>query len=115
VVISEDIDKEWKKHQSSFALKWRVAMEQKGKVENLGRLDCETLKNRIQALALQKTSARRQMQKDALLVVAAQAADRVIVSLDNEARDLFAEHAKQLRTPRGIEWRNPVEEPIPWV
>ena len=55
------------------------------------------------------------MQKDALLIVAAQAADRVIVTLDNKARGLFMEHATQLKTPRGITWRNPAEEPIPWT
>ena len=115
LAISADIEKEWKKHQSNFTLKWRVAMEQRGKVQNLGPIDCGRLKNRIQALDLQKPSQQRLMQKDALLVVAAQATDRVIVSLDNAARDLFAEHAKQLRTPRGLRWRNPAEEAIPWI
>ena len=90
-------------------------MEQRGKVQNLGPIDCGRLKNRIQALDPQRPSQQRIMQKDALLVVAAQATDRVIVSLDNAARDLFVEHAKQLRTPRGLKWRNPAEETIPWI
>jgi len=115
LAISTDIDREWKKHQSRFTLGWRLAMEQKGKVQNFGTLDCDSLKNRIQALKLRKPSEQRAMQKDALLIVAAQAADRVIVSLDNKARELFMEHAKQLKTPRGIKWRNPPEEPIPWT
>ena len=115
LAVNRDIDREWKKHQSSFALKWRLAMVQKGKVDDLGSQNCGPLKNRIQALKLKKPSEKRVMQKDALLIVAAQAADRVIVSLDNEARDLFEKHAKQLRTPRGIAWRNPVDEPVPWT
>ena len=115
VAFSTEIDMEWKTHQSNFALKWRVAMEQKGKVQNLGHLDCGRLKNRIRALNLEKTSEERAMQKDALLVVAAQAADRVVVSLDNKARGLFMKHATQLKTPRGLMWRNPAEEPIPWT
>lgn len=55
------------------------------------------------------------MQKDALLIIAAQAADRIVVSLDNRARDLFMEHANLLRTPRGVQWRNPTEEKIEQV
>ncbi|MBI4472546.1 MAG: hypothetical protein HY646_07745 [Acidobacteria bacterium] len=98
-----------------FRLTWRLAMEQKGKVQHLGSVDCGPLKNRIRALNLRKPSEQLAMQKDALLIVAAQAADRVIVSLDNEARSLFMKYAKQLKTPRGIKWRNPEKEPIPWT
>ena len=114
LAINADVDKEWRKHQSNFARQWRVAMVQKDKVKDLGHQDCSTLKNRIQALELNKPSLRA-MQKDAFLIVAAQAADRVIVSVDNVARDLFEKHAKQLKTPLGIKWRNPEEEPVPWT
>lgn len=114
LVINADIDKEWKNHASAFARAWRVAMVQKGKVNDLGHQDCGTLKNRIEGLQLNKSSLRA-MQKDAFLVVAAQAADRVIVSLDNVACNLFEQHATQLKTPRGITWRNPEEEPVPWT
>jgi hypothetical protein len=66
-------------------------------------------------LTLEKPSGRRIMRKDAHLIVAAQAADRVIVTLDDEARDLFKEHARQLKTAQGITWRNSEEEPVPWA
>src|SRR3989442_5251472 len=91
LAMSTDIDTEWRKHQSRFTLGWRLAMEQKGKGQNFGTLDCDSLKKSIQALNLKKPSDQRAMQKDALLIVAAQAADRVIVSLDNKARELFVE------------------------
>ena len=113
LVLSNDLQQEWTKHESSFTRHWRVAMEQKGKVVKLGRLDSGTLQNRIDALKIQK-APKRAMKKDALLVVAAQAADRTVVSLDNEARDLFQKHANQLKTPRGIIWRNPEKDAIPW-
>jgi predicted nucleic acid-binding protein len=90
-------------------------MEQNGKVHRLGHQDCGPLKNRIHALALEKPSGQRIMRKDAHLIAAAQAADRVIVTLDHVARDLFKEHAERLKTPQGIQWRNPEEEPVPWA
>lgn len=115
LAMSAEIDKEWKKHQSRFTRAWRLDMVQRDKVRNLGSLDSGPLKNRIQSLKLSKPSEQAAVEKDALLVVAAQAADRIVVSLDNAARDLFIKHAARLRTPRGIKWRNPEEEPIPWA
>jgi hypothetical protein len=113
--MNEEIRKEWEYHETDFSRTWRNAMEQKGKILHLGGQDSGPLKNRIRALALRRPSGKRIMEKDAHLIVAAQAADRVIVTLDNEARGLFKEHARQLKTPQGITWRNPEEEPVPWA
>ena len=111
LALTADIDNEWKTHQSKFTTTWRVAMEQRGKIRHLGDVDCGRLQNRIRALNLPRQSEKEAMAKDALLIVAAQAADRVIVSLDDAARALFEEHAGELRTPRGIDWQNPTAAP----
>src|SRR5260370_25027197 len=96
--MNSDLEQEWKTHESAFARSWRVAMVQAGKVRNLGPQDCGTLKNRLEALGLNKPSVRA-MQKDAFLVVAAQAADREIVSVESVARLLFETQTRQPQTP----------------
>ena len=40
LAINADVEREWKKHQSDFTRKWRIDMEQKGKVNHLGPQDC---------------------------------------------------------------------------
>src|SRR6266404_1453377 len=112
LVLSNEIETEWHRHQSRFTLRWLKTMADRDKIDRKGALNQDALRNRIAALPI-KLQCRRAMAKDAALIVAAQVGDRVIVSLDNKARDLFNRHAETLRTPKGILWRNPEEDNIP--
>jgi hypothetical protein len=61
---------------------------------------------------------RNAMFKDMCLIEAAIATDQLIVSLDDTARSLFGECARQVGELRNIAWVNPAnpdETPIPWL
>jgi len=73
--------------------------------------------DRVDRLTAAETQ-RASMKKDWLLIQAAVATDRSVVSLDKHARELFARAASQLRSLRQIAWVNPdqpEENPIEWL
>ena len=58
------------------------------------------------------------MQKDFMLIVAALAADRVVISLDETVRKLFDQAAQRVGELRSVVWVNPdseEESPLRWL
>jgi hypothetical protein len=119
VVMTKEIREEWNKHQSRFALTWlrqMIAIKQ-FKAVSLPELDQEIWEP-IEACA--KTDKERAaMTKDILLLEAALATDRRIVSLDeNTARRYFTDAAKEIVKLQPLIWVNPSKEkenPIEWL
>jgi hypothetical protein len=119
VVMTKEIREEWTKHQSRFALTWlrqMIAIKQ-FKAISLTELDQEIWEP-IKACA--KTDKERAaMTKDILLLEAALATDRRIVSLDeNTARRYFTDAAKEIVKLQPLIWVNPSKEkenPIEWL
>ena len=106
VVMTGEIAKEWKKHQSRFAYLWRYSMEARKKVDRPAQMLPQGIRETIQLSSL-NGKGQREMLKDAHLLEAAVASDRIIVSLDEGARTLFSQ-AKVLRRCVGrITWVNP--------
>ncbi len=117
VVLTEDISKEWKRHQSKFAMQWRVSMFARKKLVSVTVSSNEVLHNKIERVAFDDKS-RKAMLKDMLLIEAAMATDRVIVSLDEIVRNLFGMAATSIGELRAIVWVNPDktdEECISWL
>lgn len=66
----------------------------------------ESLREQL-AEAATSEPTRRAMVKDAHLIEAARAADRIVVSLDERARALFREAALAVSELRAVMWANP--------
>ena len=106
VVWTEEIIREWNLHQSRFARRWRLTMKQKGKDVVLSDPAHQPLRQGIDDTA--RTESQRQaMQKDCCLIEAALATDLSVVSLDENARKLFADASANVNELKNVVWVNP--------
>ena len=115
VVMSEAIQIEWDHHQSTYSRKWRMSMYARKRFfrSDVGR--DESLRRRIASLAATQQNAAA---KDAHLVEAAIATDRLVSSRDDHARSLFREVSVSVQELKPIIWVNPTrcaESPIRWL
>jgi len=109
LVLTSEIAGEWKRHRSRFTYHWYAAMVARRKVvRRLQRRDPE-FQSRLGETAL-ADKAREAARKDLPLVEAALSSDRVVVSLDDEARNLFSQLSSVATELRGLMWVNPVRE-----
>lgn len=93
-VMTPEISEEWKPHRSNFARKWLVEMYGRRKVQYIKAVVDRDLRGRIEHVAACKTDKERDARrKDFLLIEAAVATDRTVISLDDIARTLFARAA----------------------
>lgn len=106
-VFPPQLTEEWKRNASSFAQSWRVAMERRQKIDWIeGKPDDELREAIANHAASEKDEAA--MEKDAFLLEAAQAtADRMVASLDENARSLFRSLAGGFSRIGTIVWVNP--------
>jgi hypothetical protein len=117
VVITADIQREWRNHFSSYSLLWLGAMQAKRKV-----VVCEP-ERRIElqkAMAAEgfTTIEEAAVLKDVLLIEAAVETDNAVVSLDEQARRLYIRLARRVPAIRSTVWVNPVrfeDRPIEWL
>jgi hypothetical protein len=117
MAVSAAIDKEWNKHQSGFARRWRRSMFAKKKIN---RVECgadDGLRKELEEAGANEKQIIA-MLKDVHLIEAARAADSRIVALDEVVRHLFRQAASSVSTLRGIFWVNPdieKESPLKWL
>jgi hypothetical protein len=105
MALTTPIREEWRRHQSKFAKRWRLAMYARKKIVVLQEVEDHALEARI--LDTGHTDEQRQaMLKDIPLIMAALQADYIVVSRDENARTLF-----QMEELNAITWVNPVFEP----
>jgi len=88
---------EWRRHQSLFAARWLAEMRSKAKVVEIADVRNEEL--RAQAPLSLST------QKDLHLIEAALPTDRIVVSLDQRAREELA-----VQAAADVMWVDPVDE-----
>jgi len=108
VVMTSDITLEWNKHQSNFARRWRVGMVARKKLDLVHDVTDNELLDKVMRTATNQKD-REAMLKDFCLIEAAMATDQTVISLDEEARNLFAEAARAVGELRSIVWVNPAE------
>jgi predicted nucleic acid-binding protein len=106
VVFSEECLAEWKEHEGDFARGWRARMVARRRVLFLESCLDERLREKLAEAATSQTR-RRAIVKDAHLLEAAREADRIVVSLDEEARGLFRDAAVHVTEIRSVTWANP--------
>lgn len=109
-VLTEEIQQEWDRHQSRFASEWRVSMVKLGKVDPLATQADVDLRQAIREAAPEEKVAEK-MLKDVRLIEAAQLADGIVISLDDNARDHFARIAARVSELSKVIWVNPAKEP----
>lgn len=109
VVTSQTILAEWRKHASRFANTWLAELVSRGRIahvdESVPQIDLDALE-----LAAKKHQAGfNLMVKDLLLVEAALATDRRILSLDEHAREAFRRACASIVALQKILWANPAQ------
>ena len=119
VVITKDLYNEWNKHSSYFSKKWLGSMLDRSD-KKVYFAEIQPHKD-IQELIYQRCSSVRNyesMMKDMLLIEAALVSDRIIISLDEEARKLFTGLSANCDELKKVVWLNPNkpdENPISWL
>jgi hypothetical protein len=117
LVMTPDLKTEWDRRQSAFSRKWRSSMIARKRLDyhNIGAN--ESLRERIDAIA-ETDKDRKAMGKDYILIEAAIAADKIVISRDEKARNPFQKSAINIRELQNIAWVNPdkpEEDPIEWL
>ena len=116
LVMTDAIKKEWKPHISKYSRKWRRQMYARKLVIQIEVNEDETLREHIDAAV--HWDQRETVDKDAHLIEAAIATDRLVTSRDETARKVFRNASVDVRQLRHIVWVNPTqpdEEPIDWL
>jgi len=118
VVVTKEINAEWKRHRSGFAHEWKVSMYARRRIEDINPSENDTLLDKI-TTATNDPDEVEVMQKDFHLLQAALETDKIVISLDQTVRNLFANASQQVGEIRIIIWVNPErtleEQPIPWL
>ncbi|MCL1464925.1 hypothetical protein [Argonema galeatum] len=118
IVMTPDIKEEWNKHQSIFASRWRSSMVAKKKLEYLSEIVVDDeLWSQVEDFT-EFDNQRSAMIKDLLLIEAALATDKIVISLDDRVRKFFAKAAEQVNELKDIVWVNPArpeEQALLWL
>ena len=117
VVMTPEISNEWKRHQSSFARRWRVSMDARKKVYRVSPPENGERRYKIEGTATGENEV-EEMRKDFHLLEAAQETDQTVISLDETVRECFARATQHVGEIRDIVWVNPdftEEEPLVWL
>lgn len=117
IVMTPEIENEWKRHQSAFARKWRRYMEGKKKIYRLKNAVNNELRRKFENISIKDTE-KEVMLKDIHLIEAALVTDKIVISLDEEARELFYVSSTKLGELKDAIWINPgklEEKSIVWL
>lgn len=101
VVMTTEIGAEWRRHQSRVTGRWKVAMYARKKIVSLEVPANTEMRSRLTQGHLD--ADRDAILKDAHLIEACLMADRIVASLDENARTLF-----QVDELNVVTWVNPV-------
>jgi hypothetical protein len=117
LVMSDELNREWRDHGSRFALLWLGAMKDRGRLEMVGLVRDADLRQSL-GQAARDQAQRDRMFHDAHLVETARRADRLVCSRDESVRTDFSDCAPSVTQLGGIVWVNPThphEEPLAWL
>ena len=116
VVMTNAIKREWHRHISTYSRRWCRQMYGRRLVIKIEIGKDETLRERIHMAV--HSDQRETVDKDAHLIEAAIATDRLVTSRDEAARTVFGNASDDVRELRNIVWVNPTqadEKPIEWL
>ncbi len=109
VVLTDEIDAEWKKHQSKYTMLWRTAMISRKKLIIKKVCEIPKIQERL-CKANNRKCELLAMKKDLLLINAAHDNDKIVASLDNTVRKCFSDASQSVGVLKDIVWVNPCED-----
>jgi hypothetical protein len=117
LVVTVELQAEWKRHASRFAAAWILDMLKRDRATILGSVAAD---DEIQALPDQCNSVNKSeaVAKDLHLVIAALTTDKSVLSCDTTARRCFCELVEACSRLGAILWLDPVsefDETITWL
>jgi hypothetical protein len=110
------LEREWLNHLSRFSGRWLTAMQSAKLVFQTG--DVRNPDFRVRITAAVQPGVRAMVLKDAHLIEAANAADHVVVSLDDKVRRPLRDAASELIELQRLVWVNPNntnEQALDWL
>ncbi len=121
MVMTLEIRGEWKRHRSNFAYTFLVNMLSEDRIyspEEDDLLEIRKLKSKMDPISLRK-KLREELEKDFILIEAALATDKSVVSLD-KIRKRFVKicHEEELEDLKDIVWLNPdknADDALSWL
>jgi hypothetical protein len=117
VIVTDDIEKEWEDHSSSFSRNWYFRMRKRNQVKR-HRGNAENLDLRQAIFGVLPEDVHAVVTKDMHLIEAAQLADERIASKDDKVRGHFQRAAAKVEALQPIIWVNPAnkaENCIAWL
>lgn len=112
IVITNDIQQEWKRHQSLFAKTWLRTMIARKQVSILNISVNDQLRLKIEKEAINEKKCEA-MLKDIHLIEAALITDKIVISIDGTVKGYFQEVAPKVVMLRHVMWINPcIEEDL---
>jgi hypothetical protein len=117
LVMTEEISAEWEKHASRFAKRWKASMIAKKQFVYIIPQKRNDLFQKLKMIFPSNTIC-TEIDKDMRLLEAAMSTDRLIASLDDEIRKIFAKSSKTVQEISNIEWVNPEkddEKTLEWL
>ena len=110
MVLVPELGSEWKEHASTRARAWRREMEGRKKVCRKPAMLRQELLDKILASGAPHAWQKVAAAEDFHLILAALEGDMRVVSLDEQARKIFASAARTVHEIRSIVWVNPSRE-----
>ena len=117
VTMSPFIRDEWQNNQSEFAFLWRSQMISRDRFHVIGIKPNNELRTNIEC-STPDCNCKKTMLKDISLIETALETDKIVISLDDRARKLFAHASALVCVISIIVWVNPSkvnESPIHWL
>ena len=109
--LNPPLAKEWDRHQSHFAPRWRTQMVARKKLHFPPHEDDTRLREQIDDLSTPQ-KRRNAARKDVFLIELANATSRVVLSCDDEARAIFSQLAEKVPALHSVAWINPAEKDL---
>jgi hypothetical protein len=116
LLMTEKIEGEWKVEESHRATKWRRWMQSHGRIQWLRPDQLDEVAVDLECVHA-SSADKKLMAEDLDVLRAAMRTDKIVISLDDEVRELFAAAAVQLPAVGSVMWANPKEEADPgrWI
>lgn len=106
IALSPILKEEWSKHQSKYTRTWLRTMIAKRKFEFKQISEDQQLREQITQHAV-TPEINEIMQKDVHLIETAQAADKIVLSMDNTVHQHFKTISNHIHPLKEISWANP--------
>lgn len=117
IVMTPDIFTEWKNNTSKFSIVWLSSMVARKKVFRIKIEQNSLLRERLEDMDFSEKN-KNAVIKDVHLVEAALETDKIVISGDDMARNLFRSASRSIGEIKQIIWVNPIhddEKVVVWL